>query len=370
MLNRDDIVAIGRSTIEHAIEYPPERAVDWSVRVTSGTTTGLPLVVFFERTVNGNLAPWLGGRTVVCYGSMSSRLSTVLTAYQNKHTCFSSVLAVDQEDLNNPLTACLAEFAPDNLVGFPSFMMKVSEYMDKNTARGVSALMIAGERLTEEFATDLKTRFPNARILQMYAAMELGYISALPCENLGLNQYHVRDGFDVEVEEPDANGYGALLISTTLNSTIPIVQYKTGDAGRVIDVPCACGAPKTLEILGRSGGDFVRTLGAMVRRDEFERTLALLSAPPDDYRLEVGMVRDGDVSRGSLIATFYYKNHTPTDALRLEMERVISGHFFLTPTKTLSDLVQAGVFAPLFIVYTDNPFPKTLKEVKLLERHL
>lgn len=368
MINRSDMVAIGRLTIERAIAHPPERAVDWSVRVTSGTTTGSPLLVFFRRIADGNLLPWREGRTVICYSSLSSRLSTVLTAYQNRDRFSSSCLAIDPADLHESITPSLAAFAPECITGFPSFIMKVGEYMDAETASGVDVLVIAGERLTEIFADSMRKRFPNAKIIQMYACMELGFMSALPCEYLGLNKYHMRDGFDVEIDDPDEDGCGAVLIYTTLNGDIPISKYMIGDTGRLILAPCVCGAAKTLEIFGRSGGDFVKVLGATVRRDEFERVISLLAAKPDDYRLETSTVKEGEIFHGSLTTQFYYKGQMPTGALQTEMARTISENFFLTPTRTLAELVQVGLFVPISIECTNTPFPSSAKDVKLIQR--
>lgn len=368
MLNRDDIVAIGRSTIERAIAHPPQKAVDWSVRVTSGTTTGSPLVMFFKRDVERNTVPWFARRTVVCVGSLSSRLSTVLNAYQNRKSLPSSCLSVDHTDLNSTFVLCITAFAPEHFVGFPSFIAKVGEHMDTDTAAKVSSLMVSGELLTATLTSNLRERFPNARIIPMYASMELGYMSTLPCEHLGLNQYHIRDSFDIEIDSPDENGHGAILVSTTLNGDIPISQYKIGDTGRIISVPCKCGASQTLELFGRSGGDFVKLLGAIIRRDEFERTLSLLSAPPDDYRLEIASIQEDGVLRGTLIAKFYYRHRMPTDDLLKEMTRSISENFFITQTKTLAELVQSGVFKPLATRCTKEPFPTTLKDVKLVYR--
>lgn len=367
MINRSDMAAIGRLTIERAIAHPPERAVDWSVRVTSGTTTGSPLAVFFKRDIDANLAPGLEGRSVVCLGSLSVRLSTTLTAYQHRHSFSSSSLSIDPTDLDDSLAPCLAAFAPENMIGFPSFIAKVGEYMDAKTAAGVRSLMVAGERLNKVLVENLKERFPNARIIPMYTAMELGYMSTLSCEHLDLNQYHIRDAFNIEIGDSDKDGYGMVLVSTTLNGDIPITRYMIGDTGRIITTVCKCGAPKTLELLGRSGGDFVKLLGATIRRDEFERTIVLLSARPDDYRLETSSVKEGDAIRGLLVARFYYKNQVPTDSLQAEMVRSISENFFLTPTRTLAELVRAGLFAPLRIECTSNPFPATLKDVKLVQ---
>src|SRR5262249_30523546 len=67
--------------------------------------------------------------------------------------------------------------------------------------------------------------------------------------------YHFpRDLVHVEIVDPDADGYGALVASNLIRRRFPIVRYNTGDVGRLV----AEGSDTvTIELRGRASDSFL-----------------------------------------------------------------------------------------------------------------
>ena len=74
--------------------------------------------------------------------------------------------------------------------------------------------------------------------------------------------YHMRDRdllieiLDPETGQPVPEGqYGELVLTTLRRRGMPLVRYRTGDLGRMIAEPCACGClkPRLDKVEGTAG---------------------------------------------------------------------------------------------------------------------
>ena len=162
-------------------------------------------------------------------------------------------------------------------------------------------------------------------------------------------------------------GIGDILVSVALDDTTRIENYRTGDLGRMLLGPCACGKKEVFEIVGRKGQDYVKLSGATLRREEWDRVSAALHLF-DDYRVEASrVVVDGKV-QGKVLMRIYRKDGVGTAALAQEIADKVADMVFVTPTRTYSQLVSAGLLFPLAVEFSAIPFVQSKKEVKIVEK--
>ncbi len=364
MLDRAGYQSVAEKTFKDLIVHPPEKEDAWRycIRVTSGTTGGQLIGTAFRyqpeaiKRFSGFHAP------ILCLGASATRLAYNIQARHGLPE-ESRSLALDGTDLTDDLTRVISEYKPDSIFGFVSFAVRVAEYIDAETASGIQALVLGGECITAEMDTFLREKFPQARLTMRYISLEVGRISEESCGYQARNHYHPYKGVRVEIDSPDEDGVGEVLVSP---GTRPdVVRYRTGDVGRMKKGPCACGASETIELLGRNGRDYVKLAGALVRRDECDR-VAKEIALFDDYRVEASQVITGGKLQGKLVLRVFRKDGHYSPMLQAQIEREFSKKLYLTPSRTLAELVHTGEFSPLSVEFSHTPFPLKHKEIKIV----
>ena len=373
ILERKDLAPIIAATLRDAITSPPapEEAMNYAIRLSSGTTGGSLLVGMHKGSNLIYRAPIMrlwqadSDRTLCCFGPVSLRLFTVLDGQKfGEDTLY---LPIDVADLTQGITPLLADFSPHKILGVPSYVIHAAPYMDIETRSRVRAVNVYGELLTKTLQDMITDFFPNAKMRSLYAISEIGAISTVSCDHQAPNRYHPRLGVTVEVHNPDTDGVGDLLVSTLLNQTIPIERYRTGDIAKMHETPCPCGEKITFEILGRRGYDYIKLVGATLRQEECERVAKALRAF-DDYRLEASNIADGSRLKGKITLRIFRKDGAGTKDLAREIGERFSRELYLTPTRTLADLIAEGICAPLSVEFVWEPFPQKHKDIKLIER--
>ena len=89
-----------------------------------------------------------------------------------------------------------------------------------------------------------------------YGLTETGWGCAVECR--ARQGCHVKE-LDLYVEIVDENGrvlpdgeWGEIVITTINRMSFPLIRYRTGDEGRILQDICPCGSPlKRIEVLGR-----------------------------------------------------------------------------------------------------------------------
>ena len=367
MLDREGLQRIHQRRLADFVASPP-RAQDaryYALRSTSGTTGSGPMVfmsrfspLVFRRYKESK-------RVLLCFGSMNGRLSNSLFARNDPREDDPRTLALDMRDLGPQLPVLLAQFAPDNMTGFVSFVAKVSEFMDEPTRGGVLELNLQGEKLTQVMEHYITERFPNAKLVQGLTISEVGVISGPSCGYLPFNRYHPALFAKVELINIDEEGVGELLVGWRGPDGFAIEQYQTGDVARFIEGSCPCGATITFEMHGRTGLDYIELSGATLRREEFDRALAKYAWGVADYRADASMERRGEHLKGKIELRIYPTAQQDKDTLRMMLEKSLPQEIFVTPTKKIVDLVQSGLFVPMRVEIVNEPFPYTHKSIKL-----
>src|SRR3989338_479091 len=305
MMEGEEVAAIGEQTLKALIASPSVGSSSTIVRLTSGTSGGLPLLIAtgYPREAPGDMVGDEGiERVVYCSGSMSARLANALIVSHVSDGAVMQVLAVDAHDLIPSLKALLEDFRPAGLVGLSSFISRVATYISDTSAKWVVRLTFIGESLSAMSEQSFKSKFPNARQTELYIAHETaGYIGTRLCSHLPRGHFHPARGISIEIHEPDAENAGDLLVTTAdIFQSMRLTHYRIGDIGRIVAGACPCGKAVTFELFGRKGIDYIKLSGAILRREEFDRVVALFPGLIGDYRVEARQSMENGTPKGQI----------------------------------------------------------------------
>lgn len=364
MLTRDDIARIHDAELARFVKNPPENPHLFSVRVTSGTTGGAPIVALADHRISlATFSPmfWEKARVLLCVGTRSLRF--FYTALASERPEISNILTLDRDDLRDGLTLLIEDFSPEKIIGFPTFIIEAGVRMRREDASRIIAVACVGERITPEYESRLKELFPNARLSWFYGVIEMRNLSKESCAFLRPNHFHPNIGVTIRVTNENADGFGDILVSTTIGKTA-VEDYAIGDIARFLPSPCPCGEEITIELAARRGFDYLKLGGALLVQDEFDRVMRKYAHAIHDYRVEGSMVPQGATFIGKLrILAFAPRN--PTQDLQQSLIEGISSQLFLTADRTLADLVKDEKMLPLSLEWTQAPFPDAYKAARM-----
>jgi phenylacetate-CoA ligase len=113
------------------------------------------------------------------------------------------------------------------------------------------------------------------------AATDLGF------ECLRRDGYHLNEfDFFVEILNPDAEGYGEVVITTLSRKVMPLIRYRTRDVARLVREDCPCGLPfRRLSALRGRLDEIVASVWGNVHPDFFEKILGSIPEITDDWQV-------------------------------------------------------------------------------------
>ena len=103
---------------------------------------------------------------------------------------------------------------------------------------GIRVVISTGEVLFPHQRRDIEMFF-GTKVVNEYGTTENG-ILGFECE---LGTMHILPLCLLEIHEPDADGFGNVVVTDLCSRSIPFIRYKTGDRGRIGVTRCACGRP-------------------------------------------------------------------------------------------------------------------------------
>lgn len=350
---------------------PPPVAARYLLRSTSGTSQDAPLHIVL--TLEDAVMARFGGsvRVFGAVGTMNMRLlNTLFVRYGSVPR--QKIFFTTMSDVGPALAPLVDDFAPDLFYGFLSFVLFVLSRTDSAALRAVPLLLISGEYLTEVQQKLLTAACPRARIFQIYSTSETASVSLdfseHACTHLAANAYHIRSGVELDIIDQGADGVGDVVLSWNLLGGLRVSRYNIGDSGKMVHEPCPCGEQSRLELLGRSGYDYLKLVGAILRKEEFDRVASLCRGLVDEYRAEAYMVQQMERLLGGVELTVYRASGPLTEEEKILLAQKFSSALFVTPTQTYERLVDKNIFVPLTIRQAPAAFPKTGKEVTLKMR--
>lgn len=138
--------------------------------------------------------------------------------------------------------ARLAEYRFNVLVSDPFWLGRLTEIArDRGRPHAMKLLVGGGEGITPRLRAELE-RFWGAPVCMTYASTEAATVLGFECS--ARDGYHVNEfDFVVEIDRPDADGYGEVVFTTVNRAVMPLVRYRTGDVARWLPGACRCGLP-------------------------------------------------------------------------------------------------------------------------------
>jgi phenylacetate-CoA ligase len=118
-----------------------------------------------------------------------------------------------------------------------------------------------------------------------YALTETAAVLGFEC--LERDGYHLNGlDFIVEILNPDADGYGEVVVTTVNRKIMPLIRYRTRDVARLLSDPCPCGLPlRRLSPLRGRTDEIVASVWGNVHPDFFERVLGPVPGITDDWQV-------------------------------------------------------------------------------------
>jgi phenylacetate-CoA ligase len=111
--------------------------------------------------------------------------------------------------------------------------------------------LFGGEFLPPSHVKLFEQVFGTQQIYSLYGSAETGIWAWSDYSN-SPSLFRVIAGLVIEVNRPDSNGYGSLLVSNLYRKRFPIFRYNTGDIGKWVEI----NNMPYLELKGRERGSF------------------------------------------------------------------------------------------------------------------
>ncbi|HUI42709.1 MAG TPA: AMP-binding protein [Terriglobia bacterium] len=154
----------------------------------------------------------------------------------------------------------------------PTWLVSLSEIAEKEGTFPIKLILAAGDRMTEVYRGYVQDVW-KAPVILGYGSTEAGGGVGMECR---LRQGYHLDEFDFlfEIVNPDATGYGELVMTTLSRRTQPLIRYRMRDVTRFAQEPCTCGVTigRIEPIRGRRDEMVVMGAGNM-HPEIFERVL-------------------------------------------------------------------------------------------------
>ena len=232
-------------------------------------------------------------------------------------------------------------FKPNLLMGTPSKLFLFARYLKKkHFSLSIENLLFGGEFLPSAHIRVFEQVFGTRQLYSLYGSAETG-IWAWCNYSRSSSLFRVIEGLIVEVNEPDAMGYGVLLVSNLFRKRFPIFRYNTGDIGRWVEVE----GQLYLELKGRDRRSFMFN-ECNYELDDFNTVLA------DVERFQIQIIpQDGSMAIKFMLITDL---DVGGEEAYIENKRQQLYDIFGYKVKTLA--VLAGVDLQL---YTDAATGKT-----------
>ncbi|MBI2089529.1 MAG: phenylacetate--CoA ligase family protein [Deltaproteobacteria bacterium] len=127
--------------------------------------------------------------------------------------------------------------------------------------------------------------FWGAPLCMTYGSTEAATLLGFEC--LRRDGYHVNEfDFWVEVLNPDAEGYGEIVLTTVNRSVMPLIRYRTRDVARWIPERCGCGLPfRRLSPLRGRTDEIVASVWGNVHPEFFEKILNDVPGLAEDWQV-------------------------------------------------------------------------------------
>lgn len=277
ILRYDEFIKLPLLEKNHVLNNTPPESTDLltskpvrGIYFASGGSTGQPKYVFYdqheyEHTVRmlayAYEAAGLSEKDVIANLFVAGNLWSSWLSVEKAiaYTKAVSVPIGSNLPVEN-IVSYLKQFDVTAIIGLPSFLVKLAEYVDRNNIKlKINKVFYGGEYVGDEMVKYFKKVFNNADVKSAgYATADAGVIG-FQCRHTSKGVHHLFawsqfiEFLNPDTGKPVKDGEIGELVVTSLNKKkMPIIRYRVGDLGRWILKKCECGRTEPLfEILGR-----------------------------------------------------------------------------------------------------------------------
>lgn len=306
---------------EHVDELVTEEFSGELLRSSTGGSSGAPLVFFTDKIKEARhnaqklrFRQWFGvrpgDRQVDFWGSpielaRQSRLRVAKDRYLLNQVVLSA------HDLGEArleeYVRFLARFRPRLIYGYPTVIHRVAKYVEAHPGalNGYQpvAIVCTSEMLYPQMRDGIANVF-WCPVANEYGSRDGGLIAhECPHGTLHVAMEHVW----LEVDQPDGDGVGDLLVTNLDGFGMPFVRYRVGDRGRLGEAACPCGShlPVLDHLEGRRNDFLVGLDGRHVHGSaanyvmrELPCLLQYRLVQRSDLSLDVQVITDRDLTAG------------------------------------------------------------------------
>ncbi len=217
------------------------------------------------------------------------------------------------------LYARLSEYRYNVILADPTWLVSLSEIAERQGAFPLKLIFAAGDRMTNVYREYVQNVW-KAPVILGYGSTEAGGGAGMEC--LRRDGYHLDEfNFLFEIINPDAEGYGELVLTTLSRRTMPLIRYRVRDVARFIKESCPCGVTlrRIAKIKGRSDEMVVMGAGNM-HPEIFERVLDGVEGVSEAWQVVVRQEGVRDILEFRLELTNGVSLSTVETAVRKSLE--------------------------------------------------
>ncbi|SEB37758.1 phenylacetate-CoA ligase [Tenacibaculum sp. MAR_2009_124] len=231
-----------RDILETRFQIENEREGVYLVR--SGGSTDKPLI--FPVDIKENLYQReLLAKELVEFGVFSSKtIALNLFSYTSMYRsaailddilerCNATTIACGAKTPFEYMFSLASKFKANIVIGTPSVLTLFAQYViDNKLTLKIDNLLFAGEYLLKSQAEIIKKAFNTIHMYSLYGSAETGIWGwSLYSENS--TSFEVLDDVIIEIENPDEEGNGMIVVTNLLRKRFPVFRYYVGDIGHL-----------------------------------------------------------------------------------------------------------------------------------------
>ncbi len=174
------------------------------------------------------------------------------------------------------------QFGVNMLIGTPSRIFQFATYLLENHIHiEIPAILFSGELLPESYREVIERTLHTKNIYAVFGATEIGIWGYADYGKNGPLYKMIPEIGYMEIENPDKEGFGPIVITNVLKSRFPVLRYKNHDMARLIHKPDGL----YFELKGR--GEFVFRIGSSFL---FEHDFKGVTKHADQYQIQLSYV--------------------------------------------------------------------------------
>ncbi|MDR2387756.1 MAG: hypothetical protein LBE80_09270 [Deltaproteobacteria bacterium] len=241
----ESFLTVSLSQVEGLITVPSSGSRGQSKRIFSTASDLEKIVEFFSHGMLNLLKPDLKGARVALLlsgqrpGSVGDLLSQALERRQVPIEVL-GFLPQEPGRLSEYLKR-LELFEPSTLVGLPSQLFYLARTVPR--PKSLKNLLLSGEPAPDSLIRGLERAW-RAEVFVHFGMTEFGLGGAVECPAHG--GPHLREA-DLVFESLDRAGHqqeptllGEICLTSLSRQAMPLIRYRTGDLGRLVEAPCPC----------------------------------------------------------------------------------------------------------------------------------